>query len=536
MAATDWWRTALVYQCYLRSFSDADGDGLGDVNGIRSRLPYLAGLGIDALWINPWYPSPQADAGYDVADYRGIDPAYGTLAGAEALIEEAHELGIRVLLDIVPNHTSDQHPWFQAALAGDAAARARYHFRPGRGADGAEPPNDWTSMFGGPAWTRVGDGDWYLHLFAPGQPDLNWDDPEVRAEFLDVLRFWFDRHVDGFRIDVAHGLVKAPGLPDAHGVGEPHPAWDQDEVHGVYRDWREVADSYDPPRIFVAETWIGDNERVARYLRADELHTAFQFDLLLAPFDAAGMRAVVEGALAAATAVGAPATWVLSNHDVQRVVTRYGRRQVWEDDASVEQRLADATAPSDLRLGRRRARAAALLTFALPGTAYVYQGDELGLEEVEDIPDERRRDPVFEQSGRTLVGRDGCRVPIPWEDSAPPYGFSPPGAAETWLPQPEGWADRTAAAQTGVPGSFLELYRSAIALRREHWVDAGPLTWLETPPDVLAFRRGDVECWLSTSAAPVALPDGEVLLASVPADVDGGLLAPDSAVWLRSRG
>ena len=215
-----WWETAVVYQVYIRSFADDNGDGIGDIAGLRSRLPYLAALGVDAVWINPWYPSPMADAGYDVADYRDIEPSYGTLAEADALIADAHSLGIKVLLDIVPNHTSDQHGWFQAALASESGARDRYLFRPGSGAHGELPPNDWQSVFGGPAWTRLADDSWYLHLFAPGQPDLNWSHPDVRAEFEKVLAFWFDKGVDGFRIDVAHGLVKADGLPDRGALTE----------------------------------------------------------------------------------------------------------------------------------------------------------------------------------------------------------------------------------------------------------------------------------------------------------------------------
>jgi len=302
VATAAWWRSAVIYQVYIRSFADGDGDGLGDIAGIRSRLPYLADLGVGAIWINPWYPSPMADAGYDVSDYRAVEPRFGTLADAEALIAEAHEHGLRVLLDIVPNHTSDQHPWFRAALAAAPGSRERdrYVFRRGRGADGELPPNDWKSAFGGSAWARVTEpGEWYLHLFAPEQPDVNWEHPDVRAEFEATLRFWFDRGVDGFRIDVAHSLIKEEGLPD---VGDlewrmarvevdgalvrpewvPHPHWDRDEVHDVYRQWRAVADSYEDPRVFVAEAWVDEPERLARYVRADELHTAFNFSYLTA--------------------------------------------------------------------------------------------------------------------------------------------------------------------------------------------------------------------------------------------------------------
>jgi alpha-glucosidase len=539
----DWWRDAVVYQVYIRSFADGSGDGIGDLAGLRDRIPYLAGLGVDALWINPWYPSPQADAGYDVADYRNIEPAYGTLEEAEQLIAEAHAAGLKVLLDIVPNHTSSRHPWFQAALDGDPDARARYLFRPGRGVGGELPPNDWTSVFGGPGWTRVAGpdgrpGDWYFHFFAPEQPDLDWSNHRVRAEFEDVLRFWFDRGVDGFRIDVAHGLAKAPGLPDAgprngvEDVREPHPGWDQDEVHEIYRGWRKVADSYDPPRVFVAEAWVPDNERLARYLREDELHTAFQFDFLRAPFEAGFMKSVVDDALDTAAAVGAPSTWVLSNHDVTRHVTRYARSQ---PDHFVEPRWDRdrwGAEPADLEVGTARARAAITMLLALPGTAYVYQGEELGLPEVEDIPEERRQDPIFRQEQGADLGRDGCRVPLPWAAGGATHGFGPAdGGSDPWLPQPDGWSRWAADQQDGVPGSMLELYRAALHVRRSHLRDAGPLEWVVAPPAVLAFRRSGIECWLNSGDVSVTLPLGQVLLRSA-SEAQAHELPPNSAAWM----
>lgn len=535
-----WWQNAVVYQVYIRSFADGNGDGVGDIAGLRARLPYLARLGVDAIWINPWYPSPMADAGYDVADYRDIEPAFGTLTDADLLIAEAHDAGLRVILDIVPNHTSDHHAWFRAALADLPGARARYHFRDGRGANNELPPNDWRSVFGGQAWTRVADGTWYLHLFAPGQPDLNWEHPDVRAEFEDVLAFWFDKGVDGFRIDVAHGLVKADGLPDGadpatetqslvqHNTA--HPAWDQDGVHDVYRGWRRVANRYAPERIFIAEAWVPSNERLARYLRPDELHTAFQFDFLRAPWRVDLIRKVVDDAISVASTVGAPPTWVLSNHDVTRTVTRYSRSQ---PDHLVEtdwERGRWAEEAPDHALGLRRARAAALVQLALPGTAYVYQGEELGLEEIENLPDDVRQDPTWVQSGYTDVGRDGCRVPLPWSDGDVPYGFSPDGQP-TWLPQPSHWSSFTAEAQDGDANSTLNLYRAALAARRRLWVDAGDLEWLQTPPDVAAFRRGGAQCWVNTGDVHVDLPPGAtVVLASVP-DVSTHL-PPDAAAWL----
>jgi len=535
-----WWETAVVYQVYIRSFADGNGDGIGDIAGLRSRLPYLSALGIDAVWINPWYPSPMADAGYDVADYCAIEPVFGTLQETQDFIAEAHARGIKVLLDIVPNHTSDQHEWFQAALRADPGARDRYMFRPGTGPDGEEPPNDWQSVFGGPAWTRLPDGMWYLHLFAPAQPDLNWEHPEVRAEFERVLAFWFDRGVDGFRIDVAHGLIKAEGLPDrgAKTGWAPHttrhPAWDQDGVHDIYRAWRTVADQYAPQRVFIAEAWVSSNERLARYLRADELHTAFQFDFLRAPWRATTLRSVIDEAITAAASVGAPPTWVLSNHDVPRTVTRYSRSQPADlVESDWERARWGGPEAADHDLGRRRARACALLQLALPGTAYVYQGEELGLEEVEDLPDELRQDPTWVQSGFSDVGRDGCRVPLPWSGSEAPYGFSPPGAtAAPWLPQPPHWASLAVQTQEATPDSVLRLYRSALALRTDLWVGAGDPQWLETGSDMLAFERRGTQCWVNTGAVEAVLPTGwSVVLASEPGVTT--VLPVDCAAWLR---
>ncbi|MFI8385667.1 alpha-amylase family glycosyl hydrolase [Streptomyces sp. NPDC085540] len=409
-ASGGWWRDAVIYQVYVRSFADSDGDGIGDLRGVRSRLPHLARLGVDAVWLTPFYVSPQADGGYDVADYRAVDPLFGDLSDADELVRAAHALGLRVIVDVVPNHTSEQHPWFRAALAGEPGARERYHFRPGRGPDGAGPPNDWESIFGGPAWTRVPDGDWYLHLFAPEQPDLDWDHPEVAAEFASVLRFWLDLGIDGFRIDVAHGMVKAPGLPDigrgaqATLIGtEPLPFFDQDGVHEIHRSWRRLLDSYGGGRIGVAEAWAPTSERLALYVRPDELHQAFNFRFLNCPWDPAAMRTVIDGSLAATTAVGAPTTWVLSNHDVVRHVTRYGGGA----------------------RGLARARAAALLMLALPGSAYLYQGEELGLPEVADLPDRVRQDPAFRRGRRQ-----------PWAEARP--AGSERGADGTGAPNPTG--------------------------------------------------------------------------------------------------
>jgi alpha-glucosidase len=545
-ARTPWWRSAVIYQVYIRSFADADGDGIGDIAGIRSRLRYLADLGVDALWINPWYPSPMKDAGYDVSDFRDIEPTFGSLADAEAMIGDAHDLGLRVLLDIVPNHLSDQHPWFQDAVLARPGSRERdrFIFRTGRGPAGDVAPNDWKSGFGGPAWTRVTEadgrlGEWYLHLFTPEQPDLNWSSHEVRAEFDETMRFWFDLGIDGFRIDVAHGLVKAEGLPDVGSTAWPplsshrvdHPHWDRDEVHEIYRAWRSLADAYEDPRVFVAEAWVHNPERLAQYVRADELHTAFNFDFLLAPWEADRLRESIVASLRAHEAVGAPPTWVLSNHDTVRQVSRYARRQ----DARQLRNLNDLLdLPADFAAGLRRARAAALLMLALPGGAYIYQGEELGLAEVEDLPDGVLRDPGWEQSGHTDRGRDGCRVPIPWSGEQPPFGFSPDAArAAPWLPQPALWRTLTVESQTGADSSMLELYRRALRIRRTRpGLGDGTLRWFDAPHGALAFAR-DLRflCVVNVSADPVPAPEGaELLISSGP--LSGEHRVPqDVAAW-----
>lgn len=533
-----WWRTAVIYEVYPRSFADADGDGVGDLEGVRRRLPYLRDLGVDALWFTPWYASPMADGGYDVADYRAIDPTFGTLADAELLIKEAFALGIRTVVDVVPNHVSSAHAWFVEALAAQPGdpARARFWFHPGKGADGSQIPTHWVSNFGGQAWTRTTlpdgtPGEWYLHLFTPEQPDLNWDHPQVRAEHEDVLRFWFDRGVAGVRVDSAALLVKDPALPEMPADAHPgrHPHEDRDALHDVYRAWRAVADAYVPPRVLIGEVWLADTARFARYLRPDELHTAFNFDLMTRPWDAAELRGSIERTLAAHREVGAPATWVLSNHDVTRPVTRYGRA-----DTSFAFATKRFGTPTDRALGLRRARAASLLVAALPGCLYVYQGDELGLPEVEDLPAGARQDPMHERSGGVDPGRDGCRVPLPWSGQVPPFGFSPDGAT-TWLPQPEDWAALTVEAQLADPDSTLALYRRTFAVRRaERDLHDAPLAWLASGPDVLAFARGGVTCVVNLGPEPVELPPHQdVLLLSGP--LEAGRLPRDTAGWLRTH-
>jgi alpha-glucosidase len=532
-----WWRDAVIYQVYPRSFADSDGDGMGDLPGITGRLPRLKELGVDAVWLSPFYPSPQNDAGYDVADYRAVDGRFGDLSDADKLIGEAHDLGLKVIVDLVPNHTSSEHEWFQAALAAapGSAERDRYIFREGRGPDGALPPNGWTSMFGGSAWHRVPDGQWYLHLFDVSQPDLDWGNREVRDEFLGILRFWLDRGVDGFRVDVAHGLVKEEDLPDwdvpvailggLAPVGPPPPMWDQEGVHEIYREWRAVLDEYEGGRILVAEAWVQPAERLARYVRPDEMHQAFNFMYLSAPWRPAELRAVINTSLAANDEVGAPTTWVLSNHDVLRHATRLGY--------PIEQTRLHGIGPDDpqpdVGLGLRRARAATLQMLALPGSAYLYQGEELGLPEHTTMSHEHRQDPARARSGNTVVGRDGCRVPIPWEADAPSYGFGP--SDRSWLPQPAIWAEYALDRQQGVPGSTWELYRAALAARREYGLGAGTVAWQQAPAEALAFRNGEVLVLTNFGGEPVALPAGAtLLLASEPLDADGRV-PTDVTVW-----
>ncbi|HET6531261.1 MAG TPA: alpha-amylase family glycosyl hydrolase [Actinoplanes sp.] len=538
-----WWRDAVIYQVYPRSFADNDGDGMGDLPGITARLGHLRELGVDAVWLSPFYPSPQHDAGYDVADYRDVDPRFGRLADADALIARAHAEGLKVIVDLVPNHTSSDHAWFQEALgaAPGSDARDRYIFRDGKGPDGDQPPNSWQSTFGGSAWERVVEADgtpgqWYLHLFDVTQPDLNWSNPQVRAEFESVLRFWLDRGVDGFRVDVAHGLVKEENLSDwTHtpkvlgglAVGPPPPMWDQDGVHEIYQQWRAVLDSYPGGRVLVAEAWVTPAERLARYVRPDEMHQAFNFLYLDAPWSADPLRKVIDESIAANDAVGATTTWVLSNHDVVRHTSRLGYPVGHSRMHGIG---ADDPQP-DQALGLRRARAATLQMLALPGSAYLYQGEELGLPEHTRIPDEYRQDPAWFRSGHTERGRDGCRVPIPWEADAPSYGFGPSDAS--WLPQPPEWAEYALDRQRGVAGSTYEMYRAALRLRRELGLGRNRLAWQETESDVLAFRSGDVLVLTNFGSGAAELPVGaRVLLSSEPLTGDGRV-PTDVTVWAR---
>ena len=498
-----WWRTAVVYQIYPRSFADADSDGVGDLAGITARLPYVAGLGVDAIWLTPFQRSPQADHGYDVSDYCDVDPLFGDLASFDTLLRTAHRLDLCVVVDLVPNHCSVEHPAFAAALAAGPGSpeRARFHFRAGHG---DRPPNNWPSVFGGPAWTRVPDGEWYLHLYAPEQPDWNWDDPRTHEFFDGVLRFWYDRGVDGVRIDVAHGLYKAAGLPDLDDPAGVEPmrlranplACDREEVHAVYRRWRALAEGYPEPRVLIGEVNLAP-DRAARYTRPDELHQAFAFAFLTAPWDAETWRDTAAVLLAS---TGAPVTWVVENHDVVRASTRYG--------------------------GEARARAALLFALGLPGAAYLYQGQELGLPEV-DVPPDRRRDPAWVRCGQS---RDGARVPLPWtRDPVGAHGFSTV-EAEPWLPVPAGWGDRSVEAQDGDPDSTLTLTRRALAERRRlAAAGLGETVRWDVTAGVLTAARAGLTVVVNLSARPVPLPPGSVLVASGPV---GPGLPPDTAVWL----
>jgi alpha-glucosidase len=556
MADPNWWRQASVYQIYPRSFSDANGDGLGDINGITTKVPYLKELGIDAVWLSPFYPSALADGGYDVDDYRNVDPRLGTLEDFDGLASALHAAGIKLIVDIVPNHSSDHHEWFQEALASPkgSPARDRYIFRDGLGENGELPPSDWDSVFGGPAWERITEpdgtaGQWYMHIFAREQPDFNWDNPEVREDFLKTLRFWSDRGVDGFRIDVAHALTKnleetLPTKADLEAQGEAlylagsHPYWDRDEVHGIYAEWRKVFNEYNPPRTAVAEAWVHADRR-ARYASPEGLGQAFNFDLLQADFDGAQFRKIITKNLAEAQNSGASSTWVFSNHDVVRHATRYGlpvsgpsaEDGIMAGEAGKQWLLAGGKQEDvDVELGLRRARAASLLMFALPGSAYLYQGEELGLQEVgSEIPDAERQDPAFFRNKGVEVGRDGCRVPLPWTASGNSFGFGTGGAH---LPQPDWFASHSVEVQEAQEDSTLSLYRRALALRSQLQT-AETLEWLETGrSDVLAFRRPNG--WTSVTnfgTEAYKLPAGKVLVSSSPLEADS--LPQATTAWLQ---
>lgn len=560
----EWWRTAVIYQIYPRSFADADGNGIGDLRGITTRLPALADLGVDAVWLSPFFRSPQRDAGYDVSDYCDVDPLFGTLDDFDTMLAAAHDLGLKVIVDMVPNHTSSDHVWFQQALAAPEGSpeRDRYIFRDGKGKHGELPPNNWESVFGGGMWTRTTNADgtpgqWYLHIFDTSQPDLNWENPWVREQFRDILRFWLDRGVDGFRVDVAHGMIKQAGLPDytppedgasMGGTGgvdrdeftplEPliqdpvtppdPPYWGQEGVHDIWREWNAVLAEYPGDRVLCAEAWVDPLEKVALWVRPDEMSQAFNFAYMFTDWKASALKAVIQESLDAFSGVGAPATWVLSNHDVVRHASRLALTADSPQGAGIGPK---SPGKPDPELGLRRARAATSVMLALPGSAYVYQGEELGLPEDMELPDEARQDPTWFRTGGEKYGRDGCRVPIPWESDRPAFGFSDSGAS--WLPQPAQWARYAYDAQDGVPGSTLELYKLALRLRHEHGLGSGELAWVTGyGKDVLAFRVADVTVLANLGAVAVELPVADILLSSEP--ITGGVLPTDTTVWLHT--
>lgn len=559
----EWWRSAVIYQVYPRSFADSDGDGMGDLPGITHRLPALRELGVDAVWLSPFQSSPQRDAGYDVSDYCDVDVRFGTLADFDRMLATAHDLGLRVIIDIVPNHSSSDHRWFQEALAAGPGSpeRARYIFRDGTGENGDLPPNNWESIFGGGAWTRVTEADgrpgqWYLHLFDKSQPDFDWENPWVWEQFRGILRFWLDRGVDGFRVDVAHGMVKEAGLPDytppahtgsmggaaptletggiplepeiaAHAGGEPAtpPYFAQDGVHAIYRDWHTVLDEYSGDRVLCGEAWVEPLDKLARWVRPDEMQQTFNFAYLETPWNAAALRSVIDRSIAAFSSVGAPSTWVLSNHDVVRHATRLALHGENLQGHGIGPKT---TGLPDPVFALHRARAATALMLALPGSAYLYQGEELGLPEAIDLPDDARQDPTWFRTNGERYGRDGCRVPIPWEGTEASYGFGP--TAASWLPQPSTWAAYTRSSQAGVPGSTLTMYQDALDARRRYDLAFGSPEWIDLGEGTLAFRSGEVTVVVNFGEAPVALPEGEIVLAS--GALDGGMLPRDTTAWL----
>ncbi|MEN9955440.1 MAG: hypothetical protein RLY34_247 [Actinomycetota bacterium] len=543
-----WWRSAVIYQIYPRSFADSNGDGMGDLPGITSRLESLSSLGIDAIWLSPYMRSPQKDAGYDVSDYKDVDPLFGNLDDFDAMVKRAHELNIRVLVDLVPNHTSDQHEWFQRALsaAPGSAERAFYHFKDGKGENGELPPNNWLSMFGGPAWTRITNSDgtpgqWYVHLFDSSQPDLNWENPKVEEAFEDILRFWLDRGVDGFRVDQPHAMGKAQGLPDHPDVeragagfieGEASPPmWFQESVHPIFRKWRAILDSYEGDRAMCGEAYVLPLSFMALWVRPDEFNQTFNFRFLDSEWKPEILFNSINESFTAFDGVGAPSTWVLSNHDIIRHASRMGGLT---GRPTASNGIGPNDPQPDRELGLRRARAATLFTLALPGSMYLYQGEELGLPEHTTLEPQFRQDPTFARTNGERVGRDGCRVPLPWESGiGAANGFNTTG--KTWLPQPEVYAQYSRDQQDGVEGSTLELYKQALQLRKELKLGEGSFDW--APEFIgehsLGFRNGEILVIHNFGHEPIALPRGEVIASSLHGMTSGHDLVADQTVWLK---
>jgi alpha-glucosidase len=506
-----WWRSAVVYQIYPRSFADGNGDGIGDLEGIRRRLDHLVWLGVDALWLSPVYPSPMADFGYDVADYCDVDPLFGTLADLDALLSDARARGLRVLLDWVPNHTSDRHPWFLESRASRASARRGWYVWRDPGPGGG-PPNNWTAAFGRgrPAWTLDdATGQYYLHSFLPAQPDLDWSNPAVVAVMHGVLRFWLARGVDGFRVDVVHCLGKDPALPDdpPAWAGLPHCAMNvHPSVDPIIRDLRRLVDAWPGERMLIGEVFLLANRDVARwYGRSDGLHLVFDLpDAVRVAWEAGAWRDYVAALTAALGPVGAWPTWVLSNHDVPRHRSRLG--------------------------SEGRARAAAVLLLTLPGTPFLFAGEELGLEDAV-VPPGRAVDPG---------GRDGARAPIPW-DAAPGHGWG----GEPWLPFPPEPARRNVATLRADEGSILHLYRRTLAVRRRSpALRLGDLAFVPAPDGLLAYERrlGDDRRTVLVNFTASEVPHPAVGIVEVASDgrgegeAYGGVLGPEQALVLRPAG
>lgn len=541
-----WWRKSVIYQAYPKSFKDHSGDGIGDLNGITEGLYALAELGVDAVWLSPFYNSPQKDGGYDVSDYCSVDPVFGTCDDFKRMAAHAESLGIKTIIDIVPNHCSNEHVMFQAALVAEpgSAEREMFIFRDGKGDDGELPPNNWLSHFGGSAWTRVIEpdgtaGQWYLHLFDTSQPDWNWENPAVHAEFERILRFWLDLGLAGFRVDVAHALIKKEGLPDWGGrangkssegfPGHLAPMFGQEGVHDIFRSWRKILDEYPGERILCAEANVDPVERIADWVREDEMHQAFNFHYLNCQWGAAPIRKVITDSLASFDSVGAPTTWVLSNHDKVRHTTRMAMNNKIA-------RHGDGIGPDDVqpdtKLGLTRGRASTLMMLALPGGVYLYQGEELGLPDNTLIEPMFRQDPTFHRTNGERIGRDGCRVPLPWTENNESFGFSVTGQA--WLPQPLDWAEYSREAQEKNPDSTLNLYKKALLLRKERNLGGGSFAWMPeySDGDVVAFVNGKTLVLMNMGTETVTVPTLPVLLSSEGFAGDNGYLEADHAVWM----
>ncbi|CAB4564033.1 MAG: alpha-amylase [Actinobacteria bacterium] len=542
---SQWWRSGVIYQIYPRSFADSNGDGLGDLKGITSRLDSLAALGIDAIWLSPFYCSPQKDAGYDVSNYVDVDPIFGTLSDFDDLLEKAHGLGIRVMIDLVPNHSSDQHAWFQRALAAKPGSpeRAFYHFKDGLGENGELPPNNWVSMFGGPAWTRVTESDgkpgqWFVHLFDSSQPDFNWANPEVQLEFENILKFWLDRGVDGFRVDQPHAMAKAEGLPDhpylkEAGAGfiegrENPPMWFQEEVHEIFRKWRKILEGYPGERAMCGEAYVYPLSLMAKWVRSDEFHQTFNFRFLDAGWDSKKLFDAINESFEAFDGVGAPSTWVLNNHDVIRHASRFGGDY---GRATASDGIGSGQPQPDPILGLQIAKGATLFMLGLPGASYLYQGEELGLPEHTTLEDKYRQDPTFARTNGARVGRDGCRIPLPWEPEGDSSGFSESG--KSWLPQPASYKELARSIQEKNPESTLSFYKTALDLRKQLGLGEGSFSWIagHQGPETLGYENSGVKVIYNFGAQPVDLSTFEILLSSQP--LSGKQLATNQCAWIK---